>query len=109
VLSQTDRGQALRTVKEVLRVLRQRARAGSVELRLVPDADGAEIAVIHEGEGPDPATSTIAPDAREVAAMADRAELSGGWLRVETSPGGTTVRFWLPYDPSAPPYDGPRY
>ena len=109
VLSQTDRGQALRTVKEVLHVLRQRARTGAVELGVAPGADGVEISVAHLGDGLDPTTPTIAPDAREVATMADRAELSGGWLRLETVDGRSAVRFWLPFDPSAPPYDGPRY
>jgi nitrate/nitrite-specific signal transduction histidine kinase len=109
VLSQTDRGQALRTVKEVLLVLRQRARTGTVEVRVTPDGDGVEISVTHTGDGLEEHTAAIAPDAREVATMADRAELSGGWLRLQTEGGASTVRFWLPFDPAAPPYDGPRY
>jgi signal transduction histidine kinase len=29
-------------------------------------------------------------------AMRERAELAHGWLRIESSPGGTVITFWLP-------------
>ena len=109
VLSQTDRAQALRTVKEALLILRQRASAGTVELRVVPAEEGAEISIAHDGQGFALSAHATPTEARAVARMADRAELSGGWFRTETEDGGSAVRFWLPFDPSAPPYDGPRY
>ena len=41
-----------------------------------------------------------APGHLGLATMRERAELVGGWLRIESDPrGGTTVEFWIPAVP----------
>lgn len=108
-LSQSDRGQALRIVKEALFNIRKHAKARNVLVKLVPDARGVEVAVTDDGVGFDAESISPRPGHRGLANMRDRAAVSGGWARVESDSGGTTVRFWMPYDESALPWMAPEY
>lgn len=109
VLSQTDRGQALRIVKEALFNVRKHSGATHVTIGIVPDAQGVEIAVGDDGAGFDVEGAAAKPGHRGLANMRDRASVAGGWCRIESSGHGTVVRFWMPYGGTAPPYMGPRY
>lgn len=89
--------QALRIAKEALTNVRKHARASSVRVVVREVDDGVEVSVTDDGVGPGPGALTSAPGHRGVATMRDRAELVGGWCRVEPATGeGTTVRFWVP-------------
>jgi PAS domain S-box-containing protein len=97
VLPDVILGQALRIVKEALINVHKHARARTVRVRVVNGTDGVEITVADDGVGVDVDSLAPRPGHRGLATMRDRAELTGGWSRVESVPGeGTTLRFWLP-------------
>jgi signal transduction histidine kinase len=78
-----ERLQALRILKEAL----VNVRGG---------ADGVEVAVTDDGVGIR-GMPARRPGHRGLASMRHRAEVSGGWLRIEPArPRGTTVRFAVP-------------
>jgi PAS domain S-box-containing protein len=106
VLSSADRGQALRIVREALGDIRARGRASQVVIGVAVGLEGVQISITDDGGipgEPDPA------ELRRLASMRDRAEVSAGWLRWQIDDTGGVVRFWMPYDPTAPPYMGPTY
>lgn len=80
-----------------------RKHAGVTRLRIVLETEGGgvRLRVEDDGRGLDPIDlSEPAPGHLGVAAMVERAELAGGWCRIEGEPGrGTTVECWLPLDP----------
>jgi PAS domain S-box-containing protein len=83
---------AFRIAQEALRNVRDHARAGGVEVRLVGDGGDLLLEVRDDGVGAGPA-----PDGPGIASMRERAELLGGSLRVEPGEdGGTVVRCRLP-------------
>jgi PAS domain S-box-containing protein len=106
-LSSTDRGQALRIVKEALFNARKHSGATEVDVSVTPRADGVEVEVRDNGCGYDAVRATSAPGHRGLADMLDRALVSGGWCRTESDASGTSVRFWMPYDEPEPPWDAP--
>jgi signal transduction histidine kinase len=53
--------------------------------------------VADDGVGFDVDSVPTRPGHRGLANMRDRAEVSGGWCRVQQEEHGTTVRFWMPY------------
>lgn len=96
-LPPTERGQALRIAREALINVRKHAHARTVRVRLCRNGDGVEVAVTDDGVGVEPDAVPRAPGHRGLQSMRDRAEVSGGWCRIERAPeGGTTLRFWLP-------------
>ena len=63
---------------------------GGLWLRVADDGDGFDVAIIDD---PDPGHIGLA-------AMIERAELAGGWLRIDSRRGrGTSVGAWLPSGP----------
>jgi PAS domain S-box-containing protein len=103
-LSQTDRGQALRIVKEALFNVRKHSGATRVDVLVEPQAGGVEVEVRDDGLGFDADAGVAAPGHRGLANMLDRALVSGGWCRIASDASGTSVRLWMPYDESAPPF-----
>lgn len=96
-LPAAERQQAVRVAKEALNNVRKHAGAATLRISVERVGGGVEIAVVDDGVGVDPDTVTSAPGHRGLASMRDRAEIAGGWLRLESGPqGGTTVRFWIP-------------
>lgn len=95
-LPRAERRQAVRIVKEALTNVRQHASASSVEIALRHTGNGVEITVADDGIGIDSGAVTSLPGHRGITGMHDRAEVSGGWLRIEAREKGTTVRCWLP-------------
>jgi signal transduction histidine kinase len=77
---------------------RKHAGARTVRVELRTAEGGISLRVSDDGRGFDP--SLIArpePGHLGLQAMLERAELAGGWCRIDTSPGrGTTVECWLP-------------
>lgn len=97
ILADTERAQALRILKEALRNVRKHARAERVEVSVRSRDGGAEVTVVDDGVAFDPEGS-VRPGHRGLQSMRDRAEVTGGWCRVEPGLGGrgTVVRFWIP-------------
>lgn len=88
--------QALRIIKEALANIRKHARASRVEVRFQRGPTGVETVIADDGVGFDPCAAKR-PGHRGLDAMRSRAEVTGGWLRIESSElGGTAIRFWVP-------------
>jgi PAS domain S-box-containing protein len=91
-----------RNVLEVLANVRKHARASVVAVELLDVADGYLVRIVDDGVGYDPADIEDRPGHLGVVLIRERAELAGGWSRIESSPGaGTTVEFWIPLDHSS--------
>ncbi|HEV7203480.1 MAG TPA: PAS domain-containing protein [Jatrophihabitans sp.] len=96
-LKPSERGQALRVVKEALRNVRAHAHAGIAQVVVRIVDGGVEFVVADDGVGIDPETVTSPPGHHGLAGMRDRCEIAGGWFRFERSePSGTQVRFFIP-------------
>ena len=89
-----------RIAQEAVVNARKHADASSVTAEVGNAADGVIVRIVDDGRGfvPDLATAP-APGHLGLSTMQERAELSGGWVRVTSAPGeGTTVECWLPAD-----------
>ncbi|HVU91421.1 MAG TPA: GAF domain-containing protein, partial [Jatrophihabitans sp.] len=96
-LAPAERRQAVQVAKEALTNVRKHAGAGAVTIEVTVSGRGVEIAVSDDGVGVLLPAAASPPGHRGLTTMRDRAELAGGWLRVEPrAAGGTTVRFWFP-------------
>lgn len=103
-LPAAERQQAVRVAKEALNNVRTHANASTLRISANAVGAGVEIAIVDDGVGVDPETVRSAPGHRGLASMRDRAEIAGGWLRLEGGvDGGTTVRFWIPGVPTERP------
>jgi PAS domain S-box-containing protein len=89
-----------RIVQEAVVNARKHAAASRVEVDVASGADGVTLRVRDDGAGfvPD-LDATPEPGHLGLSTIVERAELGGGWARVDSSPGaGTTVECWLPFD-----------
>jgi signal transduction histidine kinase len=84
-----------RIAMEALVNVRKHARAHRVRVRL-EDVDRGWQAQINDGDGFLP-NGGSAPGHLGLTAMRERAQMAGGWWKLESSPGsGTNISFWLP-------------
>jgi PAS domain S-box-containing protein len=91
-----------RNVLEVLANVRKHARASTVAVELLDVEDGYLVRIVDDGVGYDPADIEDRPGHLGLVLIRERAELAGGWCRIESSPGaGTTVEFWVPLGESS--------
>ena len=91
-----------RNVLEVLANVRNHARASTVAVELLAIEDGCLVRIVDDGVGYDPADVEDRPGHLGLVLIKERAELAGGWCRIESSPGtGTTVEFWVPLGESS--------
>jgi PAS domain S-box-containing protein len=90
-----------RIAQEAIANARKHASASRVDVLLRDEDGGILLEVRDDGRGFDPATiDPPMPGHLGMSAMPERAEVAGGWWRIETAPGrGTTVRCWLPITP----------
>jgi PAS domain S-box-containing protein len=97
-LSPDVRAAAYRIAQEALSNVRKHAKAARVAVRLTPRDRGVLVRISDDGVGFHAPESAASPAGHiGLTAMRERAELAGGWLRVESAIGrGTTVEFWLP-------------
>lgn len=90
---------AYRIAQEALVNVRKHARASRVGILLEDDRDGTRVTIRDDGVGfdPDATPANGTPGHLGIASMLERAQLAGGWCRVDSAPGqGTTVAFWVP-------------
>jgi PAS domain S-box-containing protein len=86
-----------RNILEALANVRKHARASIVAVELLDVEDGHLVRIVDDGVGYDPADVEDRPGHLGLVLIRERAELAGGWCRIESSPGtGTTVEFWVP-------------
>lgn len=87
-----------RVCQEALTNVRKHARASSVTLSLVSAGQGVHVKVRDDGVGFDMGADGPPRHGHfGMIEMRERAEIAGGWLQVNSSPGeGTTVEFWVP-------------
>ena len=107
-LPESQRVTAYRITREAMSNVVRHAHASHVDVRIARVGLGVEVVVEDDGVGFDPAE--IAPRAGHlgIPAMADRATIAGGRLRVERREGGgTRIRLWLPSNLPARPEVAP--
>lgn len=97
-----------RIVQEALANIRKHTRGASVEVAVGGRDGGYFVRVRDDGEGFDARAVTASPAGHMgLSSMRERAEMAGGWLRIESAPGrGTTVESWIPA--LRPPAPGQR-
>ncbi len=90
-----------RIAQEALTNVRKHARASHVGIRLETRERGILVTIADDGVGFLPEEKAITqPGHLGLVSMRERAEMAGGWLRIDSAPGqGTTVRFWAPASP----------
>ncbi len=87
-----------RIAQEALANVAKHARATSVTVEVEEADHGFRLTVRDDGRGFDPERPpSLTSHHLGLKAMRERAELAGGWWRVDTAPGkGTTVECWVP-------------
>jgi signal transduction histidine kinase len=90
-----------RIAQEALVNVAKHANASSVTVEVKESERGFRLAIRDDGTGFDPEGSSVAADHLGLNAMRERAELAGGWLRIDSAPGeGTVVECWVPSHPA---------
>ncbi len=89
-----------RIAQEALANARKHAQGAAVHVTVGERDHGCFVRVRDEGPGFDSGVLTASPTGHMgLSSMRERAEMAGGWWRVESSPGrGTTVECWIPGD-----------
>jgi PAS domain S-box-containing protein len=91
-----------RNIREALTNVRKHAQAGTVTVELAQIEDGCLVRIADNGVGYDPVDVEDRPGHLGLVLIRERAELAGGWCRIESSPGtGTIVEFWVPFEESS--------
>jgi len=87
-----------RIAQEAIVNTRKHAGAGRLDVSLASEDGGVRMTIADDGRGFDTGEMVAAaPGHIGLPTMAERAELSGGWLRVKSAPGeGTAIECWLP-------------
>jgi PAS domain S-box-containing protein len=95
-----------RTAQEALMNVRKHARATTVRVQLLGVEGGCLMRIVDDGVGYNPREVESRPGHLGLILIHERAQMAGGWSRVESEPGtGTTVEFWVPLveaPPAAP-------
>jgi len=88
-----------RIAQEALTNARKHAGPATVELSLTERDRGVVLRVRDDGRGFDPSRPTLLPGHLGLSSMRERAEMAGGWLRVQSTPTeGTVVEAWVPLE-----------
>jgi signal transduction histidine kinase len=97
---------AYRIVQEALANTRKHSGASRVDVVLETQEHGLCTTVTDDGLGFDveATLAVVRPGHLGLKAMRERAELAEGWLQIESQPGQTIVKFWIPErrDPAIP-------
>lgn len=91
-----------RIAREALTNVRKHAGARRVEVRLQASEGGVLVRIRDDGSGFSPSETRGSPNGHfGLTSMRERAELAGGWWRVDSAEGrGTAVEFWIPQEGS---------
>lgn len=96
-LSQDGQVVAYRIAQEALTNVWRHAAATHVRIKVLEVNRGCLVVIDDDGLGYDPSQAEGRAGHLGLSLMHERAEIAGGWCRVESAPGaGTTVQFWLP-------------
>jgi PAS domain S-box-containing protein len=96
-LPQTTKVLIYRATAETLANVRKHARASRVQVQFREVADGCLARIADDGVGYSPLEIEQRPGHVGLTLIRERAEIAGGWSRIESSPGnGATVEFWVP-------------
>ncbi|HEY8629837.1 MAG TPA: phosphatase RsbU N-terminal domain-containing protein [Gaiellaceae bacterium] len=89
---------AYRIVQEALANTRKHSGASRVDVVLETQEHGLCTTVTDDGVGFDveATLAVVRPGHLGLKAMRERAELAEGWLQIESQPGQTMVKFWIP-------------
>ena len=89
---------AYRIVQEALANTRKHSSASRVDVVLETQEHGLCTTVTDDGVGFDveATLAVVRPGHLGLKAMRERAELAEGWLQIESHPGQTMVKFWIP-------------
>jgi PAS domain S-box-containing protein len=86
-----------RIAMEALVNVRKHAGASFLLVRIEDSDGGWRVQIDDDGSGFTPAENGSAPGHLGLTAMRERAQIAGGWWKLESRPGaGTSVTFWLP-------------
>ena len=87
----------LKNIAEALNNVEKHARATKLMVAVEAVDGGVRVAVSDDGTGFVVAESVRMPGHIGLVAMRERAQLAGGWCRIESEPGtGTRISFWVP-------------
>ncbi len=91
-----------RLAQEAVTNARKHANATMLRVLLSSEDRGVLLRIADDGRGFDPGDVALPrPGHLGLSTMVERAELAGGWCRVESRPdGGTTVESWIPLEPA---------
>jgi PAS domain S-box-containing protein len=85
-----------RIAQEAVANVRKHANATHVEVRLSSVDRGHLLRIVDDGEGFDPSETPL-PGHLGLATVTERAELAGGWCRIESRPSeGSVLECWMP-------------
>lgn len=88
---------AYRIAQEALSNTWKHSDAAVVTVRVVGVDEGCLVVIEDDGKGYDATDSERRPGHLGLTLMQERAQIAGGWCRIESRPGfGTTVQFWIP-------------
>jgi PAS domain S-box-containing protein len=94
-----------RIAMEALVNVRKHARAHRVQVRLADVNHGWHVQIDDDGDGFEPPNGGSVPGHLGLTAMRERAQIAGGWWKMESRPGsGTSISFWLPDVQQAPEF-----
>jgi PAS domain S-box-containing protein len=87
-----------RIIQEALANVREHASATTVRVQFADVNGGCLIRIVDDGVGYNPAEVENRPGHLGLTLMRERAQVAGGWCRIESTPGyGTTVECWVPF------------
>lgn len=92
------RAMLFRIVVEAVVNARKHSDANALTVTVESHDSGVRVEVVDDGRGFNPAESgPVDAGHYGLAAMTDRAEMAGGWLRIHSQPGaGTRIEAWIP-------------
>jgi signal transduction histidine kinase len=99
VLAAEVKTNVFRNVSEALNNVEKHSNATRVSLKAEVLDGGISVVISDDGTGFVVAESRFLPGHLGLVAMRERAQLAGGWCRLDSEPGtGTRVSFWIPID-----------
>lgn len=88
---------AYRIAQEALTNIWRHSEASEARVRLVEVNNGCLVIIEDNGKGYDPIEAERKRGHLGLTLMQERAQIAGGWCRIESAPGsGTLVQFWIP-------------